>query len=214
MELGVLTVWDQKQRCLASLTQPVLKSYCRKHGYCLLSEERTANPKLTPFWLKIEAVGDYLADFDWLAWVDVDCLVMDRDVKLDSFLDEQHDLVITCDLHGFNSGVMLFRNCSWVKEFLKLVLQQSKFYVDYYYNSEQTAMAYLLFTQDLDRIKVHPGPADPLNSYLPGKFIYHAMGLVLEEKVRRIRMARQPRRAPYIARWPLRSVLLPTCNGH
>jgi hypothetical protein len=215
MKLGVLSAWDHHQTSVAGMTQPILKAYCRKHGYELISEQREPKNGMTSIWFKIVMLDEFIDRFDVVVWLDADCLIMDPLITLESFLDPDHDFFIACDPLGLNTGVMMLRNCKWVKDFLKKLLEHALYWIGFHSLSEQTATCYLLYTTGhLDRAKIFIGPADPINSYQPGKFIFHPMGLDLKEKRRVLVAAKQPKRAKYAARWPIVSYLLPKCSGY
>jgi len=84
-------------------------------------------------------------------WVDVDTLFMNFNIKLENLIDENYDFVVTNDgsgkfksdhmitvsrfIHtlpialGLNSGVMLFRQSQWAKDFLYECYQQTQFLI-------------------------------------------------------------------------------------
>ena len=69
---------------------------------------------------------------DWVMWTDADTIIMNSDIAIESFLPAvdttaaaattttaTHDLLIGSDNGGgYNSGVFLFRNTAWSKQFL------------------------------------------------------------------------------------------------
>jgi len=103
--------------------------YAAKHGYSLFVENELFKPEellgddqylRKPSWLKvrdtsfeysiaertrvvpiqIKAVQRHLKDFDWVFWMDADSLILNMDVRLESFLDERYDFIVTYDLRG------------------------------------------------------------------------------------------------------------------
>jgi hypothetical protein len=83
-------------------------------------------------WLKIDLLRQHLPRYDWVCWLDMDTLVVDMQVELQSFIRQairhrpQLDLVIEGspveyrNLNGrsLRTGVMIFRNSVWTQRLL------------------------------------------------------------------------------------------------
>lgn len=165
-------------------------------------------PDRSPTWAKIQVLQSYLADYEWLFWIDVDAFVMNMDVTLESIIDvalevnPNADIILTNDWNGLNNGVFFIRNCPWAHGFLQevwdsytdLKMQIATFH-------EQEAMQTLLqqrrhgqhavylplhvmnsFAPNIQPDKVIPTNF-PRYSYEPGDFILHTPGLHVKEKL-------------------------------
>lgn len=94
--------------------------YALKQGYTFILETNSEmSKKINPWWFKVYALQKYLAFFDWVVWLDGDCLIANPDIKFEWFLDDPHaDLVLTDHNFAVNNGVFALRNTAWSEEFL------------------------------------------------------------------------------------------------
>ena len=108
---------------ILDLTWQNKQDYANKHGYFLFDGSDHMDPSRPPAWSKIKAVK-YLLDYehcDWVMWTDADTVIMNSEVRIDDFLpaDSTKDMLVGSDKGGgYNSGVFLFRNTEWSKQFL------------------------------------------------------------------------------------------------
>jgi hypothetical protein len=108
------------------LTWANKENYARKHGYSVFDGSDLIETSRPPAWTKIRAVQHLLNEeqaCDWVVWLDADTVIMNSDISIESFLpaDDSHDFLVGSDDRGGgqNSGVMLFRNTQWSKQFLQ-----------------------------------------------------------------------------------------------
>lgn len=95
--------------------------YAKRHNYkCFLYTDSLDTSRKTQ-WSKIIAIQKHLNDFNWIFWTDADALVMNKNIKLESLIDERFDIIITKDYNHINTGNFLIKNSDWSKEFLKLL---------------------------------------------------------------------------------------------
>ncbi len=95
--------------------------YCDSRGYSFMCERDGFDLSRPPSWSKILFCQRHLPDCNWLFWSDADALVTNFDVRLESFLDEKYDLIITRDANGLNAGHFFIRNTPWSFDFLREV---------------------------------------------------------------------------------------------
>jgi hypothetical protein len=106
------------------LTWENKEKYAMKHGYSVFDGSHLIETSRPPAWTKIRALQHLLDEeaCDWGVWLDADTVIMNSDIKIESFLpaDDSHDFLVGSDDRGggHNSGVMLFRNTLWSKQFL------------------------------------------------------------------------------------------------
>eukprot|EP01038_Epipyxis_sp_PR26KG_P006894 gene6894-9446_t len=132
--------------------------YCNKHGYTLINANQLLDNSRPAAWSKIKAVRHYLLSkqFDYVMYMDMDVVIMNQQIKLESLLNEiaiQHDLLMTSDWSGLNTGIWLAKNSTWSSWFLELAWNQKQFLVNrspegiaYPFLYEQRAFHYLLDT--------------------------------------------------------------------
>lgn len=214
--IAVVSMWDEGQSGLAAITSPNKAAYCRRHGYDWLPRTSGFAPGRPVAWSKIPFIRDALADHDWVFWSDVDSLVMDPSVPLESLLQTQADLVITEDVNGINSGSFLLRRCEWSRAFLDALWSHpdtSEFQKDYALWTdrlwENRAFWHLLRRREHHRhllvlpqrqLNSYPGrpyPEAPGSGYRPGDFILHLPGL---SNTRRVRILTEA--AARVGDWP------------
>lgn len=107
-------------------------------------------------WIKIEPImATLVAQFDYLLWMDIDALVVRKDVDIREELSQGADLQMvwhgadTCRLEvdsfipHFNSGVMLIRNTPWARRFFARVWETGP--VSHPWNDQATILHLLGF---------------------------------------------------------------------
>lgn len=75
--------------------------YAKKQGYdFFLATKRLeecygikAERSLEASWSKIPLVAQLLEEYDWVFWTDADSLILNFDIRLESFLDDRYDLI-------------------------------------------------------------------------------------------------------------------------
>lgn len=98
-KIGVLVMYNDRYEEMAKYTvDGNIKGYCEMNGYELIKHkiENIDNGR-DPQWQKIiESIKIFESgsDFDWLFFVDLDCLIMNQTIKLESFLDERYSFII------------------------------------------------------------------------------------------------------------------------
>jgi galactosyl transferase GMA12/MNN10 family len=111
---------------ILDLTWPNKLKYAQKHGYHLVDGSRHIDTSRPPAWSKIHAVRHLLTQTDeppcdWVMWTDADTVIMNSEIRIQDFLpaDSTKDMLVASDKGGgYNSGVFLFRNSAWSKQFL------------------------------------------------------------------------------------------------
>lgn len=65
-------------------------------------------------------------DLEYLWMLDVDNLIMDQSIKIESLLDDTHALFIAKDINGINGGSLVLRKCDLAIEWCNALLNLSK----------------------------------------------------------------------------------------
>jgi hypothetical protein len=137
--IGIITMYDEGYTKMAEYTaHDNFVRYSKLHGYGLeiinvsgKSEERT------PHWLKIKETINVLKTnkYDWVFFIDLDCLFMDLRFKLENLIDNKYFAVLPAHDHvpdnkiwngvadSIMSAQMLFKNCERSINFLEDVWQ-------------------------------------------------------------------------------------------
>lgn len=98
MRFCVLVSYDEMYKRMASYTVDLnIKKYCEKHGYDLHIDYQDKFSNYKPSqWQKIRAAREILetGKYDWVFYLDTDCLIMNSDIKLESFVDDQYSFIV------------------------------------------------------------------------------------------------------------------------
>ena len=94
----VLVSYDEGYKRMASYTvEKNIRKYCELHGYDLHIDyqEKFSNGKPAQ-WQKIRAARELLDTHkhDWIFYLDTDCLIMNPNIKLESFIDDDCSFIV------------------------------------------------------------------------------------------------------------------------
>lgn len=79
-------------------------------------DTNAATTSLNPWWRKVTALRKYLAQYDWVLFMDGDTLITNYTVPLQWFLPKPNDdieLIVTDHNIALNNGVFFMRNSPW-----------------------------------------------------------------------------------------------------
>jgi predicted O-methyltransferase YrrM len=182
---AVVSVWDHAMKDVAAITAPVMEEYCRRQGYAWLGQQL---PYWNP-WVKPEAIKDALGSYDWVCWLDADCLIMDQGYRIERFLHPTAELITSRDANGLNNGVMLVKNTDWTRGFVQKWRDQGPRFAGHP-SADQTALASFLFLEPKEKwvclgqtamnsylYELYPGLECPEGQYRKGDFILHLPAL-------------------------------------
>jgi len=182
MRLAVLTMCTPEMVGLGALALPNKRAYCLRHGYRMVTAERSPDPGRDTVWGKIPLILSILGEYQWVFWTDADSALMNQSVRLEELLDAGSDLVISCEDHplnpgGVNAGHFLVRNTPAARAFLETVYRQERFIP--HPLREQEAMNHVL-RAGLSPLTVRYAAKRQLNAevcdYRQGDFVLHFQG--------------------------------------
>lgn len=188
-DMALLTAHDANQEDFARYTTPNKEAYCRRYGYHFVQRTDGFAPSRPAAWSKIRFIKQCLREHEWVFWSDADSLVMNDSVRLEEFIDEDYDLVLTHEDMGVGvnnvcTGQMLFRRSKWSMRFLDEVWSQKEFIHDRLW--ENRAVIHLLWSRDLsDHVQIvtqRRFNSYPSN-YRTGDFVFHAAGLPHDQRL-------------------------------
>jgi hypothetical protein len=140
MKIGILSAitdtnpWTKTGTCdYADVSIKNHNQYCVKHNYNyvfgVFKKEEYQN--LHPTWIKILFLNMYLDFFDYVVWIDADCVIVDKSKKIEDFIEVGVDLVVPkmeLDRESnqmwttISTGFMIFRNSIFSKHLLKYLI--------------------------------------------------------------------------------------------
>lgn len=125
--IAIISYFDKNPRTLAHYNH---EAYARKNGYTYIFDK--APTTRSGFFAKIEKILKFLDHFDYVFWIDDDAFFMQKNKKLESFIDEAPDAdLIFCkspvNPSGgwtyFSSGNFFIKNTDAVKKYFKDVMK-------------------------------------------------------------------------------------------
>lgn len=209
MRTGVLTAYYENYKPLADIVVPNLEDYCIRHNYLFCTYIFPSSGVHYSF-KRIKAIRDLLnnEDIDLILCLDIDVLITNHNIKIESFIDSEHDFYITKDINGINAGNFIVKNTDWSKSFLDYILshQETK-------DNDQEVIESIKEDEIWEgKIKIlsHPSinsypyehygpnfgaigdrkvekPTTEEGNWGPGNFIIHLPGMPLEKRIELLR---------------------------
>lgn len=140
----------------ARLTAENKRNYAQKHGYSFIGRSAEFTQQGYKYrktvWGKFDAIEKILPHYDWVFWLDMDTVIMNYNVTIESLIDqfiekvggqeqfEKRHLIVARPVNDMmiNAGVFLLRNSEWSRKFLRLTQKRRDLYLAHMY--EQRAM--------------------------------------------------------------------------
>ena len=107
-----------------------LQSYCNKHNYkCVLEDKSLCNER-APAWSKILLLQREMKnnpDYDYIVWIDDDILITNKDKKFEDFIHEYDcDIFVSKDAlqsYPMNTGIIVCKNKPQTLKYLQHIWQ-------------------------------------------------------------------------------------------
>ncbi len=165
------------------------RRYCARHSYRFIGYRSKLDARPAA-WSKIVALRKIFEEesADWIFWLDADALVANFDIRVESLLDGDADLIISRDENGINSGSFFLRRNQRAAAFLGAIDAMAQYAEHRWW--EQAAMMECLRRGD-PPIKVRHLPQRTLNArasgaedeaFQPGDFICHFPAMSLADR--------------------------------
>lgn len=194
-EIAVVTMAiGEKYRDAVEVGIKNKESYCRIHHYDFIMGDHVLDDARPIPWTKILLLLEVMKNKEckWVFWTDADSLIMNKEIKLEDLIDEDCDLIITKELHYYNSGQFLLKNSEWSRDFLLKVYSHD----ECIHHGWWEQMAIIIELQDQNNMKhtkvlprkslnSHHKDLNPADGYSKGDFIIHFLG---ERDVARLKM--------------------------
>lgn len=154
MRVVVLSVYWSNYQPLADLVLPNISSYCNRHGYELVTICKGGQFQSNSGFEKIKVIRELFEEgnIDLIWCPDLDIIVTNPEIKLESFLEERKDFYICEDINGLNSGSTIWRNTQWSKDFLDYILSEQNKYP----NEQEIIQTQFYFIKYQAKILGHP----------------------------------------------------------
>ena len=167
MKIAIAQLYTKNLDDWAYIAVENKKRYARLNNYDLVSKRGLykTKPKRHPSWHSLSLILEILetSNIDWVYWSDVDALIMDYTVKLESFMKPNCDIIIPSQGQGEYCGIKtnnclccghyFIKNTQWSKDFLRHLWKWPKDEYDRYRNYgywEQCGMNYMFNENEMD----------------------------------------------------------------
>lgn len=107
MNVVVHTFYSESYTPLSDITTVELYEYCRKHKYDLFIEKI---PNGNVDFVKTKKARELLDKYDLVWAVENDILITNHNIKIESFIDDEHDFFICKDVNNVNGGSFIVKN--------------------------------------------------------------------------------------------------------
>lgn len=209
-KIAIVTLFDKNYAQLAKISIPNKAEYAKKHGYDLIYFDKIIDKTRPPQWSKVKAIEYALSNYDWVWWIDIDALIMEFDVKLESIIDENYDIIFTANKYSYlSNGSSFFKNTALTRKFLKdcyeLQLPYLKDINVNVFDHEQQPMRALALNDQTYKQKIklidervcnsyctttnqsvldaYPNWNNEPNIYKPGDFVVQFCGRTFDERI-------------------------------
>jgi hypothetical protein len=111
-------LFDAGREEIGAVSSSVLSSYCERHGYAFRLHRELIDPSRNAAWNKLPAVRQALEESDWAFWFDADVFVVDPERRLEEFVRDDVELVVSKDAYGLCTGFFGARSSAWTRQLL------------------------------------------------------------------------------------------------
>lgn len=119
-KIAIVTLFDDYYKDLAEISLEDKIEYARKHNYNFIYFSNKIDPNRPAQWSKIKSIEYVLKDYEWVWWIDIDALIINKDIKIESIIDDNFDIILTENKYSFiSNGSSFFKNTQFTKKFLK-----------------------------------------------------------------------------------------------
>jgi len=96
MKIGVVVSFNESYSDMARISvYDNIQKYCTLHNYDLYVDKQTS-PRMDRYsaWNKVIACIESLPNYDWIFFIDCDCLIMNHSIKLESLIDDNFSFIV------------------------------------------------------------------------------------------------------------------------
>lgn len=122
-KIGIVQLGDPNYYKFRQNSVQTVKHFCSLHGYDHIVYTDDIDNSIHTAWNKPLALKNHMNDYDYIAWIDMDCVITNYEFDLEQYLNAREDILIARDPmyirdELLNTGVLFFR----VNEFSRKVI--------------------------------------------------------------------------------------------
>ena len=137
MRIAICSHGDNGMNEWKDVSYPNKQKYCDKHGYDFFGSDFKFDGR-HPSWARLPMILELIKDYDWVFWSDPDSLIVNTDIKLESFIDDKYDFIIS-DTEVINFGEFFVKNSPLGIEILNDINNQRQF-LDHVWRENQACI--------------------------------------------------------------------------
>jgi len=208
--IAIISSHTKEYEPLAKYTWTNKVEYAEKHNYLYHCKTEGHDPNLRWHHDKLYFIRDCLEinpDVSWFLWVGCDTLITNYNIKLESLVDDNFNIIIATDGNGINNDICIFKNSSDTREYLDHLIEIFPQYAHHPFLEQQAMIEsyeypkwqklykivpqYLLNSHDCWPNEHQPDPkwTDKFGNrswWEPGDFIVHWPGSSLQTRLERM----------------------------
>lgn len=116
-KIAMLMVAKQADDSAWQLSITDKKQYAKRHGYHFHVFNESIGERHAA-WTKFPAALSLMDAYDWVFGIDLDTVILNHNIRLESFLDPSVNVILNIDMNGINTGVYFMKSCTWTKMLL------------------------------------------------------------------------------------------------
>lgn len=119
-KICIVTGYDDNYNEIVSISLPNFIEYCDKHNIDLHISKKNLNRNMHYGWNKFSILKEILPIYDWLVWIDADCVFVDKQRDIRDLIDEDYSIIIGNNVNSpdwylddkshIENGVFLLKN--------------------------------------------------------------------------------------------------------
>jgi hypothetical protein len=163
------------------------RDYCARQGYDFIYLEHSMDKSRPVPWTKILLVENVLLSnkYDWVFWSDADAIFTNFNIRLENFLDNNYDFIVSKDFNNINTGNFFMKRSRNSFRLLRSIYSQKQYINHPWWENEATIFLYATnpkiqsITKIIDQRLINSYSPKVLGSgiepwhWQPGDFIIH-----------------------------------------
>lgn len=201
MNILVCTEWGDNYKEIADYTVPIMREYALRHGYTFHAIQLHGSGNDYAY-RKHECFRELFGeiDVDLIWYLDVDAVICNHTIRIETFIDEKHDYFVTRDVTEINCGSVIIKNSAGGRELNDFILHKRRFFP----NEQNVVNYYIDVPGYMGNVKVLSHPSinsfdyalypeltnireEAQGHFHPGNFLLHTPGAAYNVRLERLK---------------------------